>query len=149
MDAPRRWNVIAFLRLNSFGTVRHHQDVALLSFTDRYLSLLPFHRQFQGTKNPAYFTVSRVREIFRSFLQNLLTPGLSTLPSGRCPIGPRDSLWLNAQPGLYRLWRVAFATDIVGQLVADMLMQFLIERARRVSRVCGYSPLILCGGALF
>jgi len=38
---------------------------------------------------------------------------------------------------------------MVGQLVADMLMQFLIERARRVSRAGGYSPLILCGGAKF
>ena len=59
---------MAFLRLNSFGTVRHHQDVDLLSFTDRCLSLLPFHRQFQGTKNPASVAVSRVREkfVFRS-----------------------------------------------------------------------------------
>src|SRR5436190_3876715 len=61
----------------------------------------------------------------------------------------RDSLWLNAQPGLYRLCRVAFATDIVGQLVADMLMQYFIERRRRISRRAGYSPLILSGVRLF
>jgi hypothetical protein len=60
-------------------------------------------------------------------------------------MGARDSLWLNAQPGLYRLRRVAFATDMVGQLVADMLMQFLIERARRVSQDPGYMQLILFG----
>jgi len=34
---------------------------------------------------------------------------------------------------------------MVGQLVADMLMQFLIERARRVTHRRGYSPLILVG----
>lgn len=36
---------------------------------------------------------------------------------------------------------------MVGQLVADMLMQFLIERARRVSHVIGYAQLILLGVA--
>jgi hypothetical protein len=30
-----------------------------------------------------------------------------------------------------------------------MFMQFLIERARRLSREDGYSPLILCWGELF
>jgi hypothetical protein len=34
---------------------------------------------------------------------------------------------------------------MVGQLVADMLMQFLIERARRVSQQRGYMQLILLG----
>jgi len=59
---------------------------------------------FREQKNPAYFAVSRVRERNSSFdLQNLPTPSLSKLPSGRCPMGARDSLWLNAQPGLYRL----------------------------------------------
>lgn len=62
-------------------------------------------------------------------------------------MGAKDSSWPNAQPGLYRLWRVAFATDIVGQLVAAMFMQVFIERARRITRGPGYSPLILCGGA--
>jgi len=61
----------------------------------------------------------------------------------------RDSLWLNAQPVSYRLCRVAFATDIVGQHVADMLMQFFIERGRRISRTAGYGPLILLGVRLF
>jgi hypothetical protein len=42
MGIPHRWNAIAFRHLNSFGTVRHHQDVALLSFTLVHLSLLPF-----------------------------------------------------------------------------------------------------------
>jgi hypothetical protein len=35
---------------------------------------------------------------------------------------------------------------MVGQLVADMLMQVFIERGRRISQEHGYSPLILCGG---
>ena len=34
---------------------------------------------------------------------------------------------------------------MVGQLVADMLMQFLIERARRLPHGIGYMQLILCG----
>ena len=38
---------------------------------------------------------------------------------------------------------------MLGQLVADMLMQVFIERARRLSREPGYSPLILCGGVPF
>ena len=62
-------------------------------------------------------------------------------------MGARDSLGLKAQPGLYRLCRVAFATDMVGQLVADMLMQFLIERARRIAQARGYMQLILLGVA--
>ena len=39
----------------------------------------------------------------RFVLRYLLTPGLSQLASGFCPIGARDSQRLNAQPGLYRL----------------------------------------------
>jgi len=35
---------------------------------------------------------------------------------------------------------------MVGQLVADMLMQFLIERARRLAHNAGYRQLILRGG---
>ena len=69
-----------------------------------HLSLLFVHRQQflqRENKNPAYVSVSRVRESFFD-LQNLLTPSLSKLPSGSCPIG-RDSPMLNAQPGLYRL----------------------------------------------
>ena len=38
---------------------------------------------------------------------------------------------------------------MVGQLVAEMLMQFLIERARRVSWRRGYSPLIVLGESPF
>ena len=34
---------------------------------------------------------------------------------------------------------------MVGQLVVELLMQVFIERARRVSRARGYSPLILLG----
>ena len=34
----------AFLRLNSFGTVRHHRDVALLSFTDCSPFVASIHR---------------------------------------------------------------------------------------------------------
>ena len=37
---------------------------------------------------------------------------------------------------------------MLGQIVAVMFMQFLIERARRISRGLGYSPLILRGGEL-
>jgi hypothetical protein len=62
-------------------------------------------------------------------------------------MGAEDSSWPNAQPGLYRLWRVAFATVIVGQIVADMFMQVFIERGRRITRGVGYSPLILYGVA--
>ena len=50
------------------------------------------------------------------------------LASGLCPRYDLDSSRLNAQPWLNRLWWVAFATDIVGQIVAVMFMQFLIER---------------------
>jgi len=87
-------------------------------------------------------------------LQNLLTPALSKLPSGLCPNGALISAWINAhpegaQPERYRSCRVAFATRIVGQLVADMFMQVLIERVRRVAQQLGYSPLILLGVALF
>lgn len=37
---------------------------------------------------------------------------------------------------------------MVGQIVADMLMQFLIERARRLPHDIGYMQLILYGGSL-
>ena len=54
------------------------------------------------TKNPAYVSVSRVREIV-FVLRYLLTASLSKIPPGRCPTGAMDSARLNAQPGLYRL----------------------------------------------
>ena len=87
------------------------------AFAGKQKTLLTFRKQ--GERNPF-------------ILQNLLTPRLSILPSGPCPNGPLDSARANAfafaQPGLYRLCRVAFALRIVGQLVADMFMQVLIER---------------------
>jgi hypothetical protein len=51
-----------------------------------HLSLLPFHRQFQGTKNPAYFAVSRVREIFRRSLEPAYT-GTIQITFGPLPNG--------------------------------------------------------------
>ena len=53
---------MAFLRWNSFGTVGHHQDVTWLSFTDTSPFIAVVDHSFQGTKNPAYFAVSRVGE---------------------------------------------------------------------------------------
>src|ERR1051325_2559993 len=99
MGRPHRWNAIAFLRLNSFDTVRHHRDVVLYSFTDcsPFVAAI-FSVSFRETKNPAYFAVSRVREKFVFDLQNLPTPSLSKLPSGRCPMVAEDIPWLNAQP---------------------------------------------------
>ena len=38
---------------------------------------------------------------------------------------------------------------MVGQLVADMLMQVFIERVRRIAHRSGYIQLILRGGAVF
>jgi hypothetical protein len=92
-----------------------------------HLSLPPFTIS-SGNKKPRLQRVSRVREIF-AILQNLPTPSVSNLPSRRRPVGATDKPGLNAQPGLYRLC-VAFATDIVGRLMADMLMQFLISNAK-------------------
>jgi len=68
-----------------------------------FLSLTAIHsNQPQGkTKNPAYIPVSRVRKLFS--IRYLLTPILSRLPSGRCPLYGADSLGLNAQPGFDRL----------------------------------------------
>ncbi len=37
---------------------------------------------------------------------------------------------------------------MVGQIVAAMFLQVFIERARRIARAHGYSPLILCEGKL-
>ncbi len=80
----------------------------------------------------------------------LLTPVLSKIPSGRCPIGARDSPRLNAQPWVCRVWRVAFATDIAGQLVADMFKQVFIERVRRIAQAIGYrKKYFLCGRDYF
>src|SRR5437016_177602 len=60
MGRPHRWKASAFLRLNSFGTVRHHRDVNSLSFTDR----LPFVPLLTVTctknKKPCLLAVSRV-----------------------------------------------------------------------------------------
>ena len=111
-----------------------------------HLSSLPLLIRFREIKNPAYVSVSRVREIF-IVLQNLLTPGLSKILSGCCPIRALDRPRFNAQPGLYRLRCVPIliGAPIAGQLVADMFKQLFIERMRRISQVGGYIPLILFG----
>jgi hypothetical protein len=63
MDRVHRWKASAFLRLNSFGAVGHHQDVIFFLLTVLGLSLSSFtsvsvlHGQ---TKNPASIQVSRV-----------------------------------------------------------------------------------------
>src|ERR1022692_1921855 len=53
-------------------------------------------------KTPAYLPVSRGWKNPISILY-LLTPSLSKLPSGRCPMVAVDSPRLNTQPWLYRL----------------------------------------------
>lgn len=75
MGRAHRWNAKAFLRLNSFGTVRHHQDVNFLSFT----GFSPFvcgrvPLLFQGNKKPCLLSVSRVGEKFYSIFRTCLLP---------------------------------------------------------------------------
>ena len=72
MGRTHRWNASAFLRLNSFGTVRHHQDVVWLSFTVVHLSLLPFTVSFRETKNPASNREAGLGENFFSLRRCLL-----------------------------------------------------------------------------
>ena len=52
MGRTHLWKASAFLRFNSFGTVRHHQDVTLLSFTDCSPFVAAIHCQIQGNKKP-------------------------------------------------------------------------------------------------
>ena len=54
-------------RLNSFGTLRHHPDVASLLLTVVHLSLSLFLISFRETKNPAYVAVSRVGKFYGSY----------------------------------------------------------------------------------
>src|SRR6516164_10510998 len=61
MGRPQRWNASAFLRFNSFGALRHHQDVSLLSLTVPFTfrsDCLQLH--IPAIKNPASVAVSRV-----------------------------------------------------------------------------------------
>jgi hypothetical protein len=103
VDTAHRWNASAFLRFNSFVTLRHHQDVVLFSVTVSLTFRPTVNRHtFPTTKNPAYFAVSRVLEILCS-IRYLLTFPLSKFDSGARPIYGLDSPRLNAQLWLNRL----------------------------------------------
>src|SRR3974390_3791674 len=123
MDTPHRWNASAFLRPISFGTLRHHQDVVLVSLTVPFTfrsDCLP--SRIPTTKNPAYFSVSRVIEILCS-IRYLLTFPLSKFDSGVRPLYGSDSLRLNAPPWLNRLCRVACPSSIASPIVTARVTQ--------------------------
>ena len=89
MGRPHRWNASAFLRSNSFGTVRHHQDVTLLPFTDCSPFVAAVHHQFQGNKKPCFQSGSRVRRKLFSLRHYLLA---------RCLIEAQPITGLTRQP---------------------------------------------------
>src|SRR5206468_12359176 len=107
---------------------------AFVSFTDRSPFVVVLSHSGK-TKNPAYISVSRVWKILW-FFAYLLTSGLSKFVSGACPLYDMDRPRLSTQPWLNRLWRApkVFGAGIVGQILADIFMQVLIERARRLTR---------------
>ena len=144
MGTPHRWRSKARPRQIQLVAGRHHLDVALFSFTDRSSfvkcrSFLQFRRE---NKKPCLHAVSRVKKSY--FDRYLLTMSLSKLVSSFCPEYAMDRPRLNTQPWLNRLWRVAFATDIVGQLVVDMFIQVFIERERCLPHINSYSQCIFC-----
>jgi len=72
-------------------------------------------------------------------LYYLLTSGLSSL--GSWLLYALDRLRLNTQPWLDRLWRVAGAITVIGQIMADMFKQALIKCGRRLHHEEGYVKL--------
>ena len=99
-------------------------------FTDYSLFVVSFSYKFrQGKQKPLLARASRVENLDKSIYLLALMP--SKPVSGLCPRIAVDRPGLNAQPGLNRLWRVAFATGVAGQILADMFMQVFIELLRR------------------
>jgi hypothetical protein len=79
----------------------------------------------------------------------LPTKGYPKFDSGFWPRCDLDSPRTNTPPGLGSLHRIALATDVVGQAVADMLMQYPIRTALPVTQHPTCGPLISRGDALF
>src|SRR6266404_4087008 len=77
MDRAHRWKASAFLRLNSFGAVGHHQDVIFFLLTVLCLSL-----SSRTNKKPC----------FHSGKQGVEIRCLVRLPAYLCPIGVIPSL---------------------------------------------------------
>src|SRR4051812_23914866 len=102
MDRVHRWNTSAFLRSNSFGTLRHHQDVTMLSFTDCSPFICCHFTIIQGNKKPCSLCSKQGVEIFFRYVY-LLTSSLSIFVSRVDPPYDLDSPRLNTQPWINRL----------------------------------------------
>jgi hypothetical protein len=128
MGRAHRWKALAFLRLFRSGSVGHHQDVVCVCFTAIHLSVRPVAASWREQKTLLTRGKQGVKKESLSIVY-LLTFKLPRRFSDLSdPWHHPVSLRLNAQPWLAHSWRVALATGMAGQIVADMFVQIFIER---------------------